>query len=249
MRLIIEKNNIKLNNTRLNLEEKDWPAATAFCWWDASDASSVTLLSGGTSDVVQLEDKGILKRHMIQPTATNQPTFNSVQQNGNSTISFERTNNEYLYNTGAHIEIANSIFLIAFKPKNIGSKYNAVFSYDGPNKDFQIDAGDGSYWYGRFNSANYTNNNFDTVDSLNIPQVLGFVSDKTNGILKGYKNGVEKFTITNFDGFANDNITMKFAENRNATRWMSMDFYEALISPISEKDRITEYLMDKWNIT
>lgn len=247
MKLTIGNNNrIKLDTNRLNLYQKVWPGTTAFVWYDASDAQSVITMSG-SSNVNWLLDKGKHGRHMVQAEAAHQPIFNSVQQNGNSTITFINTN--YLSNTGDYVDLQDSIFLIACKPNGVGKQYKAVLSYNGDGSDFQIDAGDGAAWWGRFNSSSYTNNQFDTIDSEGIPQILGFTSDKTSGTLTGYKNGNQKFVINNFTGFDSKDVRMALGVNRNLSRYQNMDFYEMIISPIDEKDKITDYLMNKWNIS
>ena len=217
---------------------------TPLIWWDGSDASKIIVQTG----VSQVTDKGSYGVNLIQPTASNQPIFNNVQQNGHSTISFDKVSDHQLYTASSNINIDNTVLAIACKPMAINNQYNAVVSFNGDEKDFQFQANHGQEWRGLMNASDYNNGTFDTVNSLGIPQMLSITGNTTTGRMKGYKDGIYKWDTSDYIGWDAIDIVMRIAVNRNSSRWMSMDFYELIIAPESETVAVHTYLMDKWGI-
>ena len=245
MRMKLNNTKISLNNTRLSLNR--WtPADSGFIWWDASDETTIRMQTG----VSEMMDKGSYGATMTQSVASQQPEYDIVRQNGLKTITFNNGGgSQFLQSVISSFTLPDFAFAIAFSPHIAGSKYNSIFSYSGDANDFQIDSGDGTVWLGELRTAGYGNHFYETSgDYVTTPQILGFTGDKTNRILTGYKNGVEKFQITDFDGFDTTNDSFYIGANRNVDRFLRCDFYEMAIVPIHEKDQLHEYLMRRWGI-
>ena len=236
MRIIIP------NNKRLSLYK--YTPSRSYIWWDASDANVITEQTG----VSQISDKGSLGIDIVQSTASTQPTFNSIQQNGLSTISFNKANSQYLAVDISENIINNSVISIAFKPTGIDNAYASCMSYNGDGDDFQIDSNSTSDWIGHLRPTGYGSAVFDSSPSINTPQVLTLENNVNEGFLKGYKNGVLKFTINSFTGWDVTDINLRLSANRANSVYMSMDFYEFVVAPIKDKEQLNNYLMNKWNI-
>ena len=247
MKLNVNNNRIHINNNMLLLS-KEWTPKDAYVWWDASDASSIILSLSGSNKVSELHDKGSLGVNISQSTASKQPTFNSTQQNGYSTISFNNANEESLEVSLPAQGITDMIFAIAFKPTTVSNAGQSVFSYNGNAQDFQIEASSNTIFKGYFKSDGYDDHLFDPDDSLNVPQVLSLVGDMSTGELKGYKNGVEKWIDLNYVGWDHDNVTIRIATNRANSRFLGMDFYEAIVTHKNDYEKVHKYLKNKWNI-
>lgn len=72
--------------------------AALWGWWDASDAATLTLVSGAAS---QLDDKSGNGRHLTQGTAGNRPTTTTI--NGHTALSFDAAASQRLARTGVSI--------------------------------------------------------------------------------------------------------------------------------------------------
>ena len=227
-----------------------WTPKNAYVWWDASDESAITLSLSGSNKVAELRDKGSVGLNLSQSTAANQPIFNSAQQNGLSTITFDHTYEEILKGSMASQDITDMVFAIAFKPTGFTNKYGSVFSYAGNQKDFQIDSSKDTTgeWNGYFRNTGYYPHTFDTTNSKNVPQILSIVGNTVTAELKGYKNGEYIWTEPNYVGWDNSGITVRLGTGRYQYGYLSMDFYEAVIAPREDRERVHKYLKDKWNI-
>ena len=214
-----------------------WTPKDAYIWWDASDASTITMQTG----VSQISDKGSIGANMVQTSAAAQPEYDSVKQNGLSTISFNGSSH-YLTTNPFDFPSAqpNYYLAVAFKPITSTNKRDSIISrYD----EWQISSGTAPAWHGKISG-----NTFDSSNSIGIPQVLGFISDTTNGILTGYKNGQQVFEDTGFTGYSPIDIVLDMGVGKSDNHFLNADFYELIIVPIEDREPTDNYLKHKWNI-
>lgn len=228
----------------MRLTTNKYEPNNAYIWYDASDASTITIQTG----VSQLNDKGTAGFNLAQSVASQQPVYNSIQQNGLPTISFDSASSNKLVYTADSINMDNMAFAIAFKPKEV-NQYKAVFSYNGDWNDWQIDSGDvnNANWLGRMYSA-FGTDMYDSAGSTNTSQVLSFVCDTTAGTLTGYKNGTHTFTNNSYTQWDKQTVVLRMGANRNNDVYSSLDFYELAVVPPNEIYKLNAYLVEKWGI-
>lgn len=229
-------------NYRMNIP--GYSPVNSYVWWDSSDSNSVVIQTG----VSELKDKGSLGFNLVQPNASNQPSYNIVQQNSHPTITFDRNYEQCLSKQVQSAGLDDVVFSIAFKPYSVSNPYQSIFSYNGDTSDFQIDSDDGAKWYGRFNSSNYGQKRYSANAMSNIPLVLSILANTSSGTLEGYLNKNLVWSISGYAGWDNTDISLKLCSNRASTRYLSCDFYEMVVLPPEEKDSIIDYLIDKWGI-
>ena len=98
------------------------PRATGFspnqiaglsAWWDASDASTVTVNSGSVSE---WRDKSGANRHLTQATAANRPGYTSAAQNGRGGVAFTGSSSHSLgYGAGVFTFSGGGTVLVVSK--------------------------------------------------------------------------------------------------------------------------------------
>ena len=247
MKLTLNKNRLILNKTRTIIP--GWTPKNAYMWWDAADASTVTV-EPSTNKVLELRDKGPSGVNLSQSVASKQPLFNKVTQNNHSSISFDHTLEQILKVSLTSQNIKDMVFAIAFKPTAFTNKYGSVISYSGNSKDFQFDPSknDTGEYNGYFRSTGYYPHTFDTSNSKNVPQILSLVGDTSTAELIGYKDGVQKWVEPNYNGWDNSGITIRLGTGRYQYGYLSMDFYEMVVAPKEDYKLLHEYLKHKWNI-
>ena len=216
----------------------------AYVWWDAADASTITIDVG----VSELRDKGSAGFNLIQPDAAHQPDYDVIQQNYLPVISFDRGAQEQLYVIESSLGIDNAAVSVAFRPIDVGKSYQSILSYSGDTNDFQFDANDGSDWLGRFNSQGYLNQNFSNTPLTGVAQILTIVGDVAKGTLDGYLNEDKIWSNSGYTGWDNTDVAIRLAVNRGNERFLTCDFYEMVVTRPEDAADLIEYLMAKWNI-
>lgn len=99
-------------------------------WWDPSVAASVTLSSGKVS---QLNDLSGNAWHMLQATATNQPTYTTGMQNGLNGLTFSGA--QHLTPSSTKAYGALTLFVVVRFTNNAST--GIAFGYSGYSADFQ----------------------------------------------------------------------------------------------------------------
>ena len=96
-------------------------------WYDAADASTITLNSGKVS---AWSDKSGNSRNMSQSSSSYQPTYTTAGRNGNNTVTFDGSN-DFIY-TGATITNCASSFdmwVVGNSTSAGGQAYNFFHSF------------------------------------------------------------------------------------------------------------------------
>lgn len=149
-------------------------------WFDFSDASSVTEVSGAVSQINDLSGNG---DHLSQGTALNRPAYTLAQQNGLNVATFDGSNDFLSLASDFSLGTAHSIFVIAKNSATITNTTTAQVliqggSYTAPStitSNFAIGAG--SY------TGSLTNERLISVVLAHNNQVWG--RGKTNANVSG----------------------------------------------------------------
>ena len=246
MKISINDNKLIINKDQRLSIDKWTPDNIAYIWYDASDENVIELDTNGR--VSKIIDKGIMGLDMFQLSESKRPYYGIKMVGDKKTITFNPAGeNHTLRNSIDQHTVQDYVFAICMKPLSSGNEYYSAFSYSSTANDYQIDAGNGNFWYGNLRTSDYgAIHQFDNVDSYNKEMLIGYISDVENNILIGYKNAKEAFQINNFNGFNTTDVVWKLATNRNGTRFMHMDFYEMVVAPKKYAKKVHEYLIYKW---
>ena len=242
----INDNRLVINKDQRLGIDKWTPEGNTYIWYDASDEDMIELDTNG--DVARITDKGTMGLNMFQLTESKRPYYGMRMVGDKKVITFNPSGeNHTLRNSIDQHTVQDYVFAICMKPWSSGNEYFAAFSYSSTSNDYQIDAGNGNYWYGNLRTSDYgAIHQFGNTDSYGKEMVIGYVSDVENNVLTGYKNSKEVFQINNFNGFNTADVVWKLAVNRNGTRFMHMDFYEMIVAPKEYATEVHEYLIYKW---
>lgn len=208
-------------------------------WFDAADASSVTLNSGNVS---QWNDKSGNGRHATQGTALNQPTYTQAIQNGRAGIIFPAST--WLRTSGPTFTIAQpATFFAAFRMFNGALSQWALF--DGINTRMHL-YGNNQTTGQMFAGSNGTAQAF-SVGS-NFVGLMNF-----NGASSQMAWNSRTFISAGNPGASDLSLQMNIgANNGNATSFggyiFELGMYPKTLSA-SEASAVALYLSAKWGVT
>jgi hypothetical protein len=225
-------------------------------WFDAADRSTITLSSG---NVTQWNDKSGNGYSVIQPTASNRPTYTTNLLNGLPGI--QLTNTTYLYQIGSNIPAFSStpsttVFMVAKNGSSFaGDGWNIV------NTMWFISNGAGTarYHFSFGQSATNAVTLWGTGSTrvgegrtvpLNTAAIIGFtistagVSIDVNGIRTTFSGA----TATN----ANNGTWFVFGDPRGLTLTNDINIYEFIgfntDLNASQRQQVEGYLAYKWGL-
>jgi len=121
-KLIYSDNNLVLNDKFKVLSVSLWTPAeiTTAAWFDAADASTVTLDAGNVS---QWDDKSGNGNHAVQLAGNRQPAYNSVQINDLATLTFDPVNQNLLDVNNVFLDVTQPFSLfVVFRPTGLGAR-------------------------------------------------------------------------------------------------------------------------------
>ena len=150
-------------------------------WWDAGDASTITL---NGSNVSQWRDKSGNGRHFGQSTAANQPTYNATAMNGRPALVM----GSGIRMTGTvPLDDPCTIYSVAYLT-TVGSGFRRIISSGNPNTGmfFGVYAGAFATFFGNGTVWNDTNAN-SSLFTVSAPSVLGVVNQ--GAVATPYTNG------------------------------------------------------------
>lgn len=207
-------------------------------WFDAADASSITLNSGNVS---QWSDKSGNSRHGTQETAANQPAYSSSQQNGRGGINFQ--NSKWLTTSGAEFTIAQpvTIFTVLRSPAS-PAQWSA---FDGTSSRVHL--------YGNNNDQAY-------MYSGSNGDLLSFSPDATTVAILIYDGAGSKYALnsrtlinsTSSPGTSSLSTQMRIGANNGAASQLKNYMFELGLYSKSlsatEASAIAKYLASKWAV-
>lgn len=243
-------------------------------WWDASDASTISLVAG-TNRVSQWRDKSGLDRHFTQSDASERP-FYDVTQNGLSgmrTAGAEGMNYDtadqtvwrFLHEGKASVFIVMEIIgpqpntagpLVVLSSTSLSGISGMFITYDNRSS---LSRSDGIQVRGQSGSINYlwgVQNDVWTVDS---PQMIGLVIDATNAAaadrLFAYDENNTRLNPDNTEtgtGSGDTARDLSFGQESSGSFDLEMKIFELIIysNTVTEAERgdIISYLSTKWGI-
>lgn len=206
-------------------------------WLDAADAGRITL-NGST--VSQWNDKSGNNRHVSQPTATNQPTYNLTGFNSRPALVFDGSNDNLFRDTQT-LPDSGSVFLV-LRYNNATTGMQGVIWSDavanGPRWYIQADAGTlRGYSNGYFSAGSYT---AAQQEILNFVGATGSAQILRNGVLAGSQN---------IFGGNNNGLWIGNGRTFGAHAAMALTEMIAVTGTISteNRQRLEGYLAWKWS--
>lgn len=216
-------------------------------WLDPSDASTITL--NGTT-VSQWQDKSGAGRHCTQATASAQPTYNTLPQNGLATIRF--VNGKWMSGT-AVTSTSYSVFVVIRPTSSSGSnaRYFTFAPATGSDVGIYIPLirknGDSAAW-------SFSNPNFYASRSMTLSQWSVLSSVHSGSAVENRVNGgtaeTASFSITS-NAFTRYAFGYKFEPG--TLEHIDGDVAECVVYTrnltASERASVEQYLGTKWGIT
>ena len=220
--------------------------ATAL-WFDATDAASLTLVSGAAS---QWNDKSGNGRHATQGTAANRPTHQSSGINGLAALSFDGSNDSMtvpVFSLGSTfivlaVAVANSATTRALFSARAASG-NAIL----PQMGFFSGA---SSFQVRDDAANNATSTQSGASTATIYVVGGVRSGNS---VTAYRDGTAATAATNtFGTITPDKMIIGAAAAASLTNFFSGRLGELIAAPADDattRQKIEGYLAHKWGTT
>lgn len=234
------------------------PRATGFtprsisglaAWWDASDAASITTVSGAVS---QWNDKSGNGVHATQTTANNRPVNTSQTLNGRAVMTFDGSNDIMLFtgtartNETQFVVVRNNMvaggvsaqqiigsgssgFGLAVTIKNDGSTNSDVWAYCG---GFSVGT----------TAARYS---FPANNPLGPAVVSHIRSSASGGILR--TDGVQRATCTTSNSYAAASIGGAGSSSPLNGYIAEIVIYSRALS-VADVQRVERYLGTKWGL-
>lgn len=223
---------------------------TTGAWYDASDASTITLQTG----VSQWRDKSGNNRHLNQPTGGNQPSYNIAAQNGlnavetvesvswmqSDPLGFSVIQPVYifcLYNTLVLDGVSRRLFNVS-TVNNTADQLGLMYCSNNNTVGQQV-------------NANFQPLNNQTVE-VNEPLLYYSYHDNSTDTLGTMKNGDNLLTSS----FVNTNKIPQrifFNWQGSVPRGNTGAYYEMImifsILSLSDRQKMEGYLMHKWGLT
>jgi hypothetical protein len=223
-------------------------------WWDASDSSTITLVS---SVVSQWNDKSGNNRNFTQSTGANRPSVLTAQRNGLNVLNFG----------GSPVTMSQSWT----RQLSGGNTWIMVFSYQGPLFEgaerplLRMDANANAIQKGASNAAstsrrnkigsfvtNTAATNFFADQLSDVTTDWQVVSSVAGTALGHYKNGATE-TETAFSGTlpSTASTTLRVAEASLAFTQLHVAeilIYSKALS-VAERQSVERWLGSKWGIT
>jgi hypothetical protein len=218
-------------------------------WWDASDASTITTVSGAVS---QWNDKSGNVVNATQTTANNRPNATTATLNGRAVMSFDGSNDHFTFtgtarqNETQFIVCRSSIVAgvastqYALADSSSGFGVAAIMKNDGsPTSQIEVNLGGFSAGVTRATYNFTANNPFG-------PSVISVIrSSAAGGILR--TDGTQRATCTTSNSFTLSRIGgigTTFPLNGYIAEIL---IYSRALS-VSESQRVERYLGKKWGI-
>lgn len=158
-------------------------------WYDASDASTVTITSGKVS---QVNDKSSYARHITQSTDSDRPTYETEVFNGKNALAWPTQNNGVNLRNSSSISFKEVFVVCQYinveAPNNFGQYATTV---SGLNEIIMTGLGAGTGFYTTGFDSFYLN-----ADNAINRSANAFPDIKTLGLLRGYKSTAGTITDT-----------------------------------------------------
>jgi hypothetical protein len=222
-------------------------------WWDASDASTITTVSGVVS---QWNDKSGNGRNFTQATAANRPAVITAGRNGRNVISFGGSPVNMTQPWTRQLNQGNTwIIVFSFSASNPSDERPVLRMDTNPN-GIQRGALNATLAKRRNKMGSFAGNASGTL--FNVAQPLDFTSDwqivsslVSTSSLEHYRNG-SLSDATPMDGSiaSSSPTTLRIAETANAHTIMQAAevlIYAKALSA-AERSAIERYLGAKWGI-
>ena len=246
---------------------------TTALWLDASDASTVTTVSGAVS---QWNDKSGNARHATQGTAANRPTYTSAGQNGLNVLTLDGSNDSMALGSNLALGTAHTVVIAAKNSATITTATSGQMLLSGGS---YVDSSTSEWLFG---AGSLTGNLTDErLFSLVVADFGGnaevFGRGKTNADVSGGLIVSESFTTAGnaFTGRLNGSADYAAASSAggfsststryptftrgigyrfsNAANYWNGQVWEIVLATselsLSNIERIEGYLAHKWGLT
>jgi hypothetical protein len=214
-------------------------------WWDASDASTITLGTG--TKITEWRDKSGFDRHLAQATETKQPTLEASVSNDLPGVKFDGANAQILANSYPYTEQPSSVWAVV-RSDAVSTGGTEVFV---GHQAMSLRVSGGSNLYGMDASATLLSDVSDTNGTFHF--VAGVFKNDLTSIL--YVDGV---SFIGNAGTSAPASPMRFALGSNAVASltgeehsrhtvMESGMYDGFLT-VAEIDDLYAYVQDKWAI-
>lgn len=231
-----------------------FPNANLQYWFDASDATTITL-NGST--VSGWADKSGNARNLAQSTSSYQPTYVASGQNGKNLVRFDGTDDRMQLASTVTVSALNTKWdiYVAGKPTSASVMGRTFVSMGvdagapagglpliqlATNSTIHYESGSG---VGSINtSATY----------LNAAKVYRASYSSTDGVHQLYVNNVSAGTATNSNARMNQPMNFYMGSVSSGYYWFYGDMYEVLVFSerlnTADSAAVTSYLTTKWGL-
>ena len=212
--------------------QTDWtPSAIANMWYDASDASTITLTNGLITEWKDKTSTGV----DLVPGAGYEPSMSTLYFNGPDAIDFGTTGKQYLFNNTATNTNPVNIFSVA-KYTVGGSKFNSSNTLTATNNRIIM--------MGQHNTTNFYNlSNTDIyINGVNTGPTNTFTSVQSPAIIN-----TEQTNTANNTGFS-----LAKYHTRVDRGWKGVISEVVVLNTTvtaAERSKIEGYLAHKWNLS
>lgn len=222
---------------------------TTALWLDASDASTVTTVSGAVS---QWNDKSGNGRNATQSTAASRPTYTTAGQNGLNVTTFDGVNDHLIHTFNAS-PAPHTVFAVARRTTGGSTDYQTIMSAIQTSSTFGANLS--AKVSGSANWGSYVNAwNATSYSILSTWRVLGIVSPTATSGSETYSTDGTTQTITytaRYAGDANDRRAIGGDPSFN-DGWLSGAIGEIVVmtsaASTDTRQRLEGYLAHKWGL-
>lgn len=224
-------------------------------WWDASDSSTVTLVSGVVS---QWNDKSGNARHFTQTTGANRPSVLTAERNGKNVLNFGGSPISMTQTWTLELSGGNTWIMVFSHRDALGNVERPIMRMAVNPNAIQLGAGNAAQVSRRNRIGSFVNNTSSTLftadqqaDSTNAWQVVSSVVSTTQ--LTHVQNGAVQGSPTTITGTivssANTTLRLCFDGVGYSIAYVAeaLIFSKALTA--AERSRVERWLGNKWGIT
>ena len=222
------------------------PVAQRLAWYDAQDASTITLNGG---DIAQINDKWGSGRNQVQSTAANQPAYNPTGFNGRPSIS-AGTADKWLFSQFAPLDLTQARIFVVGR-RTIDSQFATLGSSSSVAPFLRASSGWGTQARGN-TAALVGSPNIALLDTQNRILCLGFSGSEVFFRL----DGVRASTASSAIGAMTINRIALFTQAMTTSLGVSGltvgDVGEVIVVTgslsLAEEELIEGYLAWKWGL-
>jgi hypothetical protein len=218
-------------------------------WWDASDESTITEVSGLCSQINDKARAG-LNQHLTQSNASLRPATGTRTVNGLNVLDAGQT--EFLEYLTLDISSSNSISVFSVNViDSVASDPDSIYSMDATlgGNDWQFSADNVSQFDGELRGGGFTNVVLSGGPYSGL-HLFDVEFDANADTVTTYVDGDQKGQATDYIGGIDDTMEFRWNSNRTANSGVGCAMCELVLTVgpihINVREEIVGYLAHKW---